>query len=336
MAVTLSVVVPTLNEAARLPLLFDTLDRQTRRTDQVIVADAGSTDGTREIAAARGAFVVEGGKPAAGRNAGARAATGDRLLFLDADDQLDDDFIAACLDEFEERELTAATTFMDPIEREPGNIFACEVANLYMDAMQYVSPHAPGFCIMVRRDVHDAIGGFDESVVLAEDHDYVQRAAEMGTFRVLRGPRVGTSMRRIEKEGLVRLAFMYLYCELYVVTGHPIKKVPFDYEFAAFAPAERTEARMAIDVLRERLGDLAESALSTSSDGLDTLLRLGSMDVDVPAFDRDLRELGSDEIRRLTRYVGARVRLARRRRSEAVARVRSAGGAVWHALGRNG
>lgn len=332
MAITLTVVIPALDEAERLPVLLDNLDRQTRRPDQVVVSDAGSTDGTREIAAARGALVVDGGRPAAGRNAGARAATSDRLLFLDADDQLDDDFIAAALEEFEERELTAATAFMDPIEREPGNLFACEVANLYMDAMQYVAPHAPGFCILVRRDVHEAIGGFDETVVLAEDHEYVQRAAEMGKFRVLRDVRVGTSMRRIEKEGLVRLAFMYLYCELYVVTGHPIKKVPFDYEFAAFEPAERTEARKAVALLRERLGDLADMALSTSSDGLDTLLRLGSTDVDVMAFDRALRGLRSDEVRRLKRYVGARVRLARRTRSRAVQRVRQVGGAVWRAL----
>jgi glycosyltransferase involved in cell wall biosynthesis len=336
MAITLSVVVPALNEAERLPLLLDTLDRQTRRADQVVVSDAGSTDGTREIAAARGAVVVDGGRPAAGRNAGARAAIGDRLLFLDADDQLDDGFIAGCLREFEERELTAATTFMDPIEREPGNIFACEVANLYMDAMQYVAPHAPGFCIMIRRDAHEAIGGFDETVLLAEDHDYVQRAAEIGKFRVLRGPRVGTSMRRIEKEGLVRLAFMYLYCELYVVTGRPIKKVPFDYEFAAFAPAERSEARLAIAVLHERLGELADSALAASNDGLDSLLRLASTDVDPHAFESALRGLRSDDMRRLTRYVVARVRLARRARSKAVARVRGAGAAVWRALGGNG
>ena len=116
--------------------------------------------------------------------------------------------------------------------------------------MQYVAPHAPGFCILVRREVHEAIGGFDETVVLAEDHDYVQRAAEHGTFRVLRDCMVRTSMRRIEKEGLVRLAFKYLYCELYVVTGRPIREVPFDYEFAAFEPGERPGLRADLEGLR--------------------------------------------------------------------------------------
>ena len=210
MSPTITVVVPALNEEQRLPLLLNALDRQTRRPDQIVIADAGSTDDTRVIAIARGALVVDGGRPAAGRNAGAAVATSELILFLDADDELDDDFIAAAIEEFCDRKLSAATAFVDPIERDPQNVFACEVVNLYLDVMQYVAPHAPGFCILVRRDVHEAIDGFDETVVLAEDHDYVQRAAEKGKFRVLRGFRVGTSMRRIEKEGLVRLAFKYL------------------------------------------------------------------------------------------------------------------------------
>jgi hypothetical protein len=140
----------------------------------------------------------------------------------------------------------------------------------------------------------------------------VQRAGALGKFRVLRSCRVGTSMRRIEKEGLVRLAFKYLYCEMYVVTGRPIREVPFDYEFAAFESAERPGAREALDLLRERLGGLADSAIGASSDGLRSLLRLSSRDASVPVVDQALRDLGESDVRRLQRYVGARVALVRR------------------------
>jgi hypothetical protein len=207
------------------------------------------------------------------------------------------------------------------------------VVNLYIDVMQYVSPHAGGFCIMVRRDVHEAIGGFDESLALAEDHDYVQRAARQGKFRVLHSFRVGTSMRRIEKEGLVRLAFKYLYCELNVVTGRPMKEVPFDYDFAAFEPAERTEARLAIDALRERIGGLAQAASAASSKSMDALVRLGSREIDFRAFAQTLRDLDSDDLRRLRRYVGARERLARRTSKAVAGRLRVEAAAVWKALG---
>jgi glycosyltransferase involved in cell wall biosynthesis len=331
---TLTVVVPALNEAERLPLLFDALDRQTCRPDQVVIADAGSTDDTARIATERGALVVPGGKPAAGRNAGARAASSELILFLDADDEVDDDFIASALEEFSDRGLAVATSFVEPIERDPRNIFATEVVNLYLDVMQYVAPHAPGFCILVERSVHEAIGGFDETVVLAEDHDYVQRAAERGRFRVLQTASVATSMRRIEKEGLVRLAFKYLYCELYVVTGRPIREVPFDYEFADFAPAERSEALAALTALRERLGALADSALALPVDGIDALRRLGSKEISPTAFEESLERLRAEDVRRLRRYVGARFRLARRVPRAAVARLRRAGDAIWRELTR--
>ena len=261
-------------------------------------------------------------------------ATGDLILFLDADDELDDDFIASALEEFGDRRLAVATSFVEPIEREPRNVLATEVVNLYLDVMQYVAPHAPGFCILVRRDLHEAIGGFDETVVLAEDHDYVQRAAERGKFRVLHSVMVATAMRRIEKEGLVRLAFKYLYCELYVVSGRPIHKVPFDYEFAAFAPEERGEARTAIAVLRARLGEFADAALAEADDRVEALRRLGSREITPQTFDHILAELGADDVRRLRRYVGARVRLARRVPRRAVARIRKAGDAIWREIER--
>lgn len=329
---TLTVVVPALNEEQRLPELFSALERQTRMPDQIVIADAGSTDATRQIAEKRGAIVVDGGKPAAGRNAGASVATGEVILFLDADDEFDDDFIALVLDEFEERGLTVATSFVEPIERTNRNLFATDVVNLYLDIMQYVAPHAPGFCILVRRSAHEAIGGFDETVVLAEDHDYVQRAADEGKFRVLRSASVGTSMRRIEKEGLVRLAFMYLYCEMFVVAGVPIREVPFDYEFAAFEPRERTEVRQAIDALRERLGEVADTVRDLPGDTLDALRTLGSVEISDAAFDRLLDRLGEGDLKRLRRYVGARLRLARRAPKRAVARIRRAGDAIWRSL----
>ena len=333
---TVTVVIPALNEAERLPGLLGTLERQTQRPDQIVIADAGSTDGTRAIAEQHGAQVVDGGKPAAGRNAGARVATSDLVLFLDADDELDDDFIASAVGEFEERALAVGTTFVDPIEQDARNVFACEVVNLYLDVMQYVSPHAPGFCILVRREVHEAIGGFDESVVLAEDHDYVQRAAGRGTFRVLRCCSVRTSMRRIEKEGLVRLAFKYLYCELYVVTGRPIREVPFDYEFAAFEPGERSGLRADIESVRQRLGEAADAVFATSADGLASLRRLGFAEIAPPVFDETLHLLSAREVARLRRYVGARIRLARRGPRHAIAGLREFGAAVWRGLSREG
>ena len=267
MSSTLTVVIPTLNEAERLPALLAALAEQTRPPEAIVVADAGSTDATRQLAAAAGVVVVEGGKPAAGRNAGAAVAATELLLFLDADDQPGPEWIELALAEFEERGLCAAAGQVEPLERDAANLFACEVVNLYLQLMQYVVPHAPGFCILVRRDVHERIGGFDETVVLAEDHDYVQRAAQLGKFRILRGAPMPTSMRRIEKEGLVSLSFKYLYSELYVVTGRPVKEIPFEYEFAAFDAEKREVVPLAVEKAREGLRSIGDPLAQLSARG---------------------------------------------------------------------
>lgn len=326
---TLTAVIPTLNEAERLPKLLALLAAQTRPPDAVVVADAGSTDDTRALAEAAGALVVEGGKPAAGRNAGAEVAMTDLILFLDADDEPGPDWIELAVAEFEERELFSAAGQVEPLERDPANLFACEVVNLYLQLMQYVVPHAPGFCILVRRDVHEQIGGFDESVVLAEDHEYVQRAAMVGKFRILRSAPMPTSMRRIEKEGLVTLSFKYLYSELFVVTGRPVKEIPFEYEFAAFDRDKRETVEVGLEKARERLAAIGDPLAEFSARGVERLKALGDTELTAEKIERLLRELTPDEMRELRHYVAGRIDRTRRMGPVVLRRIRRTGDKLW-------
>ena len=93
---TVSIIIPARNEALRLPPLLQSLNQQDIRPHELIVVDDHSTDDTAKIARAAGAAVIQSGQLDGfwiGKSracwSGAHAATGDWLLFLDADTKLD-------------------------------------------------------------------------------------------------------------------------------------------------------------------------------------------------------------------------------------------------------
>lgn len=230
----LSVVIPTLNEEKYLPLLLDSLKAQTYRNFEVIVADAGSKDGTREIAAEAGCLIVEGGMPGVGRNRGAAAANGDWILFLDADVILPPHFLRAVMDEVQAKKLDVATCAIQPLTNKKRDKLIHGLVNTYFKATQSFWPHAPGFCILARKSVHLAIGGFDEKIRFAEDQDYVLKASRIARFRYIKKVKIPVSVRRLEKEGRFKMSLKMLIAEIYLIFVGPIKSDIFDYKFGQF------------------------------------------------------------------------------------------------------
>ena len=89
-APTLSIIIPTLDEAARLPGLLDALAPARARGAELIVVDGGSSDGTAAVAQARDVPVVWSPPGRAKQlQAGAHASSGEALWFLHADSDVD-------------------------------------------------------------------------------------------------------------------------------------------------------------------------------------------------------------------------------------------------------
>jgi glycosyltransferase involved in cell wall biosynthesis len=240
----LSIVIPTKNEEKHLPKLLDTVKAQTFTDYEVIVADAHSTDRTREVAASFGARVVEGGMPGPGRNSGAVHATGEIIAFFDADVQLPSSrFLGDCIEEMDKKGLDVATCKVKPLSRRPVDRALHETYNAYAIATEKINPHAPGFCILVRRHAHVGIKGFDEEVVFAEDHDYVQRAAKrVHRFGILRSHPIAVSVRRLDKEGRLGIALKYIFGELHMLTKGSMKEQPpFTYDMGGDPTKETPE-----------------------------------------------------------------------------------------------
>lgn len=242
---TLSIVIPTKNEETHLPRLLDGIRGQTFSDYEVIVADAGSDDRTVAIAEEFGARVVPGGLPGVGRNAGAKHATGKWIIFFDADVLLPSErYLEDCLDEAEAQQFDIATCKVKPQTTSHVDRALHEAYNAFAAATERIRPHAGGFCIFVRREIHERAGGFDEGVVFAEDHEYVQRIAKQGDrFGILQSHPIVVSVRRLEKDGRLAIAVKYIYSELRTMAiGSFRGKMPFEYEMGGDSPDCKKES----------------------------------------------------------------------------------------------
>ena len=138
----ISIIIPAWNEEKYLPKLLDCIKKQSYRDYEVIVADAGSKDRTRQTAKKYGCRGVKGGMPAVGRNNGAKAAKGNLLVFLDADAMIGKDFLESALGEIKKRRLGAASVKIYPQSSKILDGIYLGLFNSWTIVTQYFYPHA--------------------------------------------------------------------------------------------------------------------------------------------------------------------------------------------------
>ena len=210
----LSFIVPAHDEA---PLIGATLDAlhaaaSNLRLDYEIVAvDDASTDSTAADAEQHGARVVPVAYRhiAATRNAGARAAHGERLVFVDADTLIDTTVLAAAM-----QALDAGVSGGGCMVRMLGALRWYErlAMALVVPALRIVRI-APGCFQFCTRSAFEAVGGYDESYFAAEDIVMSRALARHGRFVILRES-VATSDRKLRTHALadhLRLALRFAW-----------------------------------------------------------------------------------------------------------------------------
>ena len=197
---TLSVVVPTLNAQARLLGCLGALRgaRAAGVVDQVIVADGGSTDGTRDIAREFGAIVIDAPR---GRGsqlaAGASAASGGWLLFLHADTRLAPGWERAINAHLADLTAlhTAAAFRLAFDEVSDGAERVARLAN--WRARRLGLPYGDQG-LVIGRGLYDRVGGY-RALALMEDVDLVRRLGRR-RIRLLDAVAV-TSAARYRRDG---------------------------------------------------------------------------------------------------------------------------------------
>jgi glycosyltransferase involved in cell wall biosynthesis len=183
---TLSVIIPCFNAAETIGVQLDALAKQHWSEPwEVIISDNGSTDGSVKIAEGYkdrlpSLKVVDSSarKGAAhARNLGVQNATGSKLVFCDADDEVADGWLAAIGEALSRFDFVASRfdieKLNEPWVRESHLNPQENGLNVY-NYPRYL-PHTSASGLGVKRKVHEAVGGFDESMRILEDTDYCWR-----------------------------------------------------------------------------------------------------------------------------------------------------------------
>jgi glycosyltransferase involved in cell wall biosynthesis len=227
----LSIIIPTLNEERHVGALLSDVASQTRKPDEVLVVDAGSTDATVSVVLRFPFVKVLAGTPpvACGRNLGGRSAKGNVLIFLDADVRLSGGFFEGFLEEFEGRHLDVACPLYVPYSSTPAVEGFHALFNLVMKTVQGVSPSGAGHCIAVRGDLFRGSSGFDPNLKF-DDIELIRRLSKGGRFGIVE-VRVFVSDRRYREQGVFRMILRYSLMALFFALGKFSWANRIDYEF---------------------------------------------------------------------------------------------------------
>jgi len=229
----LSIIIPTLNEENYLPLLLESIKKQCFFDYEIIVADGGSKDKTIEIAQKHGCRIAPGGLPAKGRNNGAKIAKGNLLFFCDADVILPDNFFNNALTEFKERKLDLTSFCLMPVPYSKKAVFLLNIFYNYWIILLEKFLARASIVILIKEELFNKIGGFDESIKLGEDHYLAKCAQKIKGVKwgILRSTKIFVSDRRFRSDGWLKVWSKYFLCEVQTFFNGPVRTDIFKYKF---------------------------------------------------------------------------------------------------------
>lgn len=188
-----SVIIPTLNEAS---LIEETLESVPPDEEpvEVIVADGGSVDATRERASPRARVVTAPRSRALQMNAGARVASGEVFVFLHADTRLPRNGFRLIRSALKDPGMESGTFRLQFDAQTP-------MLRFYAFCTRFPLPQIcfGDRALFVRRSVFEEVGGFPR-IPIFEDLQMVRLLHQRGRFRFLTAP-VTTAARRFEQNG---------------------------------------------------------------------------------------------------------------------------------------
>jgi len=233
----ISIIIPCKNEASILPSLLDALIKQTSPAHEIIVVNSGSTDTTVAVANTykkkANILVITAKQPgvAEARNAGGRAATGKMLLFIDADSEINPEFLAVLKMEMTTRSLDTAGVAQRMKSQNIGLRTGARIMNAYARCMAHTPWPIAISMVVTSKKTFDAIDGFDPKIWIMEDYDFALRAHRAGAkFGIVSNTYFISSDRRY-RDASSRHIIRGFYAEMYRYTHKlRITKPLYDYK----------------------------------------------------------------------------------------------------------
>lgn len=233
-----SLIIPTLNEERFLPKLLIALSKQKKSNFEVIIVDGKSEDKTRQIAQEHKRqipimfFEVEKRNVSHQRNVGAQKAKGTYLIFLDADLGVSPSFSQKLEAIITKKKGLIFLPTMVPDEKNPETRTIFQVSNKIVEASQTIGRPIPSpGALIIEKNIFLTIGGYDEKISLAEDHEILKRAQTWGVrAKFLQTIKVQFSLRRAKKEGRFTTLYKYALSTSHILFTGKLKDKIFEYE----------------------------------------------------------------------------------------------------------
>ncbi len=227
-----SVIIPTYCEEETIEgCLKSVTNQQFDGKIESIVVDSHSSDKTRQVAQKTADKVIDLNQRGVGkaRNAGARVAHGEFLLFLDGDTYLETNFVSEMCQAFQDPHVVCVSGILRTLEQlKPlDRLFAVShygFTNKLADVSAHLGfPMFPSVCCGARKSVFMQIGGFREDIACAEDISFSREMGKVGKCVVNSKATAYTSVRRISKLGKTKMYSMYFknYVKLFMLKQKP-------------------------------------------------------------------------------------------------------------------
>ncbi len=216
----ISIIIPAYNEEKYIKTTLSKLKEikeKEYKNLEIIVAENGSTDRTYEIAKQYAdadknfkVFHLDKASAAIATNFGAKQATGEILILMDADTYPLNRAISEIAKKFEYNNVVSVCTYVKTNSSNVNNMLFYLSSELAYLSSKIGIPLFYTICVAYRKDIFEQLNGLKENFVTAYDLDLSKRASKFGKCVFARKANVFTSARRVEKGGTANIIMYHL------------------------------------------------------------------------------------------------------------------------------